>query len=544
MINSLRGFAPVKGFFAASALVAATLMAPLPTPHVALADTPDDTFVIARNTADIINLDPAEVFEFTGAFIITNLYERVMFFEPDDLTTLVGGVAEDYAFSDDGKTITLNIRPGIVFHSGNPLTAADVAFSLRRVVKLNKTPSFILTQFGWTQDNVDNMVRVIDDDTVELTIATGLSPVLVLNALSAGVGSVVDRELVLSHEVDGDLGHEWLKTNSAGSGPYILKSWDAGENIILEAFAKARHGEPAMKRVIVRHVPEGSAQRLLLEKGDVDSAEDLSSDQIKGVAGKPGIRIQTYPLSKLVYMASNQDHPALSNPKVQEALRYAVDYDGLVASVLDGTYKVHQAFWPSGMWASLDDKPFKQDMEKAKRLLAEAGYEGGGFDVVIDTLNKSPFTEIAQSVQASLAELGIGAEIILSDGATLWPKYRARKHELIIAQWGPDYPDPHSNADAFAHNPDNRPEAKLTGKLSWRNAWADEDANKAAEMAAKETGLDRRAAMYEALQADLQQDSPYVIMFQQVGNTGLRDNVRDYVKGVTFDQVFFRTVKK
>ena len=235
---------------------------------------------------------------------------------------------------------------------------------------------------------------------------------------------------------------------------------------------------------------------------------------------------------------------SLSKPKVQEALRYAIDYSGLAESVLQGSYKIHQSFWPSGMWASYDETPYSMDIDKAKALMAEAGHGNGGVKLTIDTLNKSPFKEVAQSVQASLKTLGVEAEIILSDGATLWPKYRARKHELIVARWGPDYSDPHSNADAFAHNPDNRDEAKLTGKLSWRNSWADEASTAAAEAAAKETDPAKREALYKDLQKKMQSDSPYAIMFQLVGKIGRRDNVKNYVRGATFDQVFFRTVTK
>lgn len=527
-----------------AALGLAAMMAFSAAP-VAQAGTPKDTFVIARNIADIINLDPAEVFEFSGAEVITNMYDRVMTFEPDNLTKLVGGTTESYSFSEDGKTITLKMRKGIVFHSGNPMTAEDVAFSLQRVVKLKKTPSFIFTQFGWDKDNVDGLVTAPDADTVVLKITADLSPGLVLNALSAGVGSVVDKKLVLSHEKDGDLGYEWLKTNDAGSGPYMLKTWKASELVVLERHDKDRHGVAAMKRVIIRHVAEASAQRLLLEKGDVDASEDLTADQLKGLEGKEGVEIDTFPQSNLMYLAMNQDVKVLTDPKVQDALRYAIDYSGLSESVLQGSYKIHQAFWPSGMWASYDENPYSMNMDKAKALLAEAGYkDGGGLKLTIDTLNKSPFKEVAQSVQSSLKQLGIDAEIILSDGATLWPKYRARKHQLIIARWGPDYSDPHSNADAFAHNPDNRMEAKLTGKLSWRNAWAKDWATKEAEAAAKETDLVKREAMYKELQKKMQSDSCYAIMFQLVGKIGRRANVKNYVRGVTFDQVYFRTVTK
>lgn len=122
--------------------------------------------------------------------------------------------------------------------------------------------------------------------------------------------------------------------------------------------------------------------------------------------------------------------------------------------------------------------------------------------------------------------------------------YRARKHELILAQWSPDYVDPHSNLDAFAHNPDNRLEAKLTGVLAWRNAWADEAMNALVVQARNEADPDTREELYHEIQKKLQMQSPYVIMFQQTEQAVIRDNVKGYVSGATFDLVFYRNITK
>ncbi|MDD9807475.1 MAG: ABC transporter substrate-binding protein, partial [Gammaproteobacteria bacterium] len=249
--------------------LAAALAATLAWNAPAVAATPKDTLIMARDIGDIITFDPAEAFEFTTGELLTNIYDRLLMHEPDNLQELVGGVAESWEISDGGKTITFKIRPGLTFHSGNPVTADDVTFSLRRVVKLNKTPVFILSQFGWNADNVDDLVHTVDGRT-RITVTEDLSPGLVLNALSATVGSVLDEKLVREHEQDGDLGYEWLKSNSAASGPYRLITWKANELVTLEAFPDYRHGAPATRRVIMRHVAESSAQRLLLEKGDID----------------------------------------------------------------------------------------------------------------------------------------------------------------------------------------------------------------------------------------------------------------------------------
>ena len=507
------------------------------------AATPKNTFVMAKDIADIITMDPAEVFELTTGEIIANIYDRIMMFEPEDLQNLVGGVAESYEVSKDGKTITFKIRPGMKFHSGNPVRAEDVAWSLQRVVKLNKTPAFIITQFGWTAENVDSLVKAVDSSHMQITITEDFSPGLVLNAMSAGVASVVDMKLVMSHEKDGDLGYDWLKSNSAGSGAFSLKTWKANEIVTLDANKSYRHGAPGMTRVILRHVAEPSSQRLLLEKGDIDMARNLTPDQVKGIMGNSDVAIDGHPKGTIVYMAANGGHPILGKQEVVQAMRHLVDYDSMANSFLAGQFVVHQSFWPAGLWGSLETIPYKQDVAKAKSLLAAAGHPDG-FELTIHTLTNSPFPEIAQAVQANLAKGGIKANIVTLEGKTLWPKYRAREHDIILARWSPDYVDPHSNADAFAHNPDNRLEAKLTGVLAWRNAWADDASNKLAVKARNELDLDKRKQQYLDLQAMLQKTGPFVIMFQQNEQVARRTNLMGFVSGSNFDLVFYRNVTK
>ena len=230
-----------------------------------------------------------------------------------------------------------------------------------------------------------------------------------LNCLAAGVGSVVDQKLTMEHEADGDIGYEWLKTNSAASGSFSLRSWKPNESVTLEA-QDSRYGKPAMERVIVRHVPEPGAQRLLIEKGDADIARNLTTDQIAGLEGSDEIRIQTDPKALSIYLQINMRDPILSEPKVREALRYLVDYQGMVDLFLKGQFIVHQSFWPSGFYASLTDNPFSLDVAKAKELLAEAGH-GDGFKVEMDAFNTSPYVDMAQAIQATMAQAGIDISI-------------------------------------------------------------------------------------------------------------------------------------
>src|SRR5690349_19718934 len=157
------------------AVVAGAMFALAPQ---AMAATPADTLVIAKQIDDIISLDPAQAYELSGIEVDANVYDRIMRFEPTDVNKLVPGVAESVDVSPDGKTFTFKIRAGMKFASGNPVTAGDAAWSLQRVIKLQKTPVFLLSQLGWTPENVDQMVTAPDDSTLKVTISANYAPTL------------------------------------------------------------------------------------------------------------------------------------------------------------------------------------------------------------------------------------------------------------------------------------------------------------------------------------------------------------------------------
>ena len=527
----------LPGTFIALLGLLALTAAPVP------AETPPDTLVMAKDIGDILTFDPAESFELTAGEILANVYDRIMTFEPEDPGTLAGGVAESHAVSDDGRTITLRIRDGLTFHSGHRVRPEDVEFSLERAVRRGESPAFILTQFGWNADNVGELVEVVDERRLRITVVEEFSPGLVLHALSAGIGSVVDRELVMAHEQDSDLGAAWLRTNSAGSGPFRLRSWQADDTVVLEANAGYRHGAPGVRRIVLRHAPDPSVQRLLLERGDVDIARDLTPDLVEALAGDEAIAVDSHPRGTLIYLAANAGHPILGNRLVVHALRHAVDYHGMADSFLAGQFVVHQAFWPLGLWASYSATPYRLDLARAKALLVQAGH-GQGFAVRLETLTSPPFPAIARAVADTLAEIGVEAQVETVAGAMLWPRYRARRHQLILAPWSPDYVDPHSNADAFARNPDNRAEGHLTGVLAWRNAWVDDEVNAAVIRARNERDPAWRAELYRDLQRRLQVEGPYVIMFQHTEQMARRRTTSGLVTGPAFDQTWYRTVTK
>jgi peptide/nickel transport system substrate-binding protein len=507
----------------------------------AQAATPANTLVIAKNIDDIITLDPGEAYEASDGEIITNIYDRLIRYEATDFRSLVGGVAERWTVSEDGRTFTFKIRPGLKFQSGNPVTAEDAAFSLQRVVLLDKTPAFLLTQFGWTKDNVAQNIKAQDASTLVLTVPTDFAPTLVLNAISTTASAVVDKKEALQHSVGDDLGNNWLKNHSAGSGAFNLRSWTPNESVVLDANPNFHLGAPKLARVIVRHVPEATAQRLLLEKGDVDIARNLTGDQLKGI-NSDEISILTEESVDSFYVALNQSEAHLANPKVREAMRWAIDYQGMVDSFLKGQAAIHQTFLPSGFWASLDDNPYRLDISKAKALLAEAGYPNG-FDISMDAFNSEPWSSIAQSLQSTMNQVGIRISILSAEQKQVWTKYRARQHQMLLIQWSPDYLDPHTNADAFCRNTDDS-DASKSRTVAWRSHWFVPELTKLSDEASRQKDATERKANYVDLQKKLLTDGAFLFMFVPTYEIAMRKNVKDFIVGPYTDLVFYRLTTK
>lgn len=511
-------------------------------PQLVLGATPKDTLVMAFSIDDLISLDPAEIFEFSGAEYTANTYDRLINYDVDNVTNIYGGAATSWEISEDGLSYTFHIRKGVKFASGNPLTADDVVFSLKRVVVLDKSPAFIINQFGFTPENIDKTIVKVDEFTVRMTVDKPYAPTFFLYCLTSTPGSVVDMKEVQAHAVDGDMGNGWLKNNYAGSGPFSMKKWQASQTLMLDRNANYWGEKPPMKRIIIRHIPESATQRLLLEKGDIDIARNLRADDITGLAGNKDVAIRSKAKGAVWYLGLNQKNEYLQKPQVRQALKYLIDYKGMEETFLKGKCNVHQSFLPKGFLGSLEETPFSLDVKKAKALLKEAGLPEG-FTVTMDVRNTEPSTSMALAIQSTFALAGVKVEIIPGEGKQTLTKYRARKHDIYLGQWGPDYMDPHTNADTFARNPDNSDDAK-SNPLAWRNAWNIPEMTKLTDAAVVEKDTKKRAEMYLELQREHQQVSPFVIMFQNIEILASRSNVKGFVLGPSFDSNFYQYVTK
>lgn len=507
----------------------------------AFAETPKDTIVMAHQIDDIISLDPQESFEFSGNEICGNVYEKLVSPDTKNPTDIRPELAESWSTTPDGLTTTFKLKQGRKFASGNPVTAEDVVFTLTRAVVMNKAPAFIINQFGFTKDNAAQTITAPDANTVVLKIKEAQSPTFLLYCLSASVGGVVDKKTVMAKEVAGDLGNAWLKQNSAGSGAWAVRAWRASESVALDANPN-NPNPPSVKRLLILHRPDPSAQLLLLQKGDIDIARTLAPEQIKQLEGNPAFEKVSQSKASINYLAMNQKHPMLAKPQVRQAIKWAIDYKSIATNITPTVYEVHQAFLPKGFPAALTDQPFQKNVDKAKALMKEAGAEAG-FEITLDHQSNAPFSDVAQALQADLAAIGIKVKLQAAEFRQVITKTRARQHELAMLRWGSDYMDPHSNAETFCMNPDNT-EAATNRTVAWRSSWEDKDLTTRAVANVKELDADRRVKEYERMQRDHQDRSPFAIMLQQVEVAVMRKGTSGFEIGPLSDRSVYARIQK
>jgi peptide/nickel transport system substrate-binding protein len=486
-----------------------------------------DVLVIGMATSDIISLDPAKAFEFSGVGIINQLYDKLLDFPAGRFDKPELSLAESWKVSDDGIVWKFKLKEGIKFHSGNEVTAEDAAYSFKRVVYLNDQPAFILTQFGLTEDSI----KVVDKYTVQITLDKQHAQGIFFSCLSAGVASIVDSKVVKQHEQktdkypNGDRGMTWLSRNSAGSGPFVLNKWEKNDRVILDANAKHFVHPPKVKRVVIKEIVEATSRRLQVEKGDIDLAWEMFADQVKELEKNTDIQIARIAALQIWYVGMNVSKGPLADPKVRKAIRYAIDYDGIINNIMAGAGVQTNTFIPKGFAGYEDKIIYRTDLEKAKALLKEAGYPDG-FETSMDHGDQTPYPAVAQVIQNSLSKVGIKVKLNKLISAQLWPKYRAQKHELILARWGPDYIDPHTNAQPFADY-----KAK---QLCWRNVFYNDKTSELIQKAGVEMNNDKRIKLYQEANTIIQEEGPYAFLFQPLYQHAVRKNLENFYAAPTF----------
>jgi peptide/nickel transport system substrate-binding protein len=467
--------------------------------------TASKTLVI-DTSFDLKTADPGRTYEPTGLIVDKAIYDTLLTFDGSDVTKPVPALAESYELSADGTTLTLKLRKGATFADGSPVTADDVVFSLTRVRDMKGTPSFLL-------DGVD--IAKTDDSTITLTSKTPnpALPFLLPNPALGILNSKVAEANGATTDAN-DKAEQYLNSNSAGSGPYTIESFNVSNQVVLKANPKywGEH-KPVYDKVVIRNV-EAATQKLNVQRGDSQVALNLSGDQVSAISG--GLQVTKTPSANVIFLLANQNpsvSKVTSSPGFAEAVRKGVDYTGLLELAGEGSVQAPGVI-PSMLLGALPPgQVAKRDVEGAKAALQSSGQSNPTVKLEYPselTVNGLSFQPLAERIQANLKEVGVNVELAPAPVTTALDNYRNGKEELGLWYWGPDYPDP---SDYLAFLP-----GKLVGLRAGWKAGADKELEAAGDKAATTLGDDARKQAYADIQTKLNASGPFVPLIQPSQN--------------------------
>jgi peptide/nickel transport system substrate-binding protein len=409
--------APKPAAPAAAQPTAAPAAAPKPAEAAKPAAQPaapaKDTVVVAQSStgANATTLDMAGVTGwFNEAFNIHEPLVKLVF--EGDQVQYKPGVAESWKIVDD-KTYEFKIRKGVKFHNGDTVTANDVAFSLNRILdKENKLAA--LTYFQYF-----NEAKVVDDSTVVFTTKDPYSPAIPRLTFLTIVPEKVVKEM----------GQDAFSIKPIGAGPYKLVEWVKGESVRLEAHPDYYLGAPKIPKVTFRNVKEPATKIAMLQSGEADLIDNVPPANVPALQANQNLELKierTVRMSFFGFNALKADPNPFRDIRVRQAINYAIDWDTLLKNVMRGQgIRIASAVGGRNWGYDPELKPWPYDLEKAKQLMAEAGY-ANGFETTLDgstgrlLLDK----EIATAVAAMLEKnLNIKSQLFIVDWPTYFDKY-------------------------------------------------------------------------------------------------------------------------
>ncbi|MBO1265137.1 ABC transporter substrate-binding protein [Proteiniclasticum sp. SCR006] len=394
-----------------SALLAAcgSSAAETPDPQAAVSGAGKEVFqYIAQQLVGTI--DPAQIKDETEVIAAINLYDPLFYPDVENSSmSPVPFVAESYKVDDTAKIYTITIRDGIKFQSGNQLTAEDVAYTMERMIAINKGNA-------WLWSDVLEKVEATDEKTVEFTLNNPYAPFIsTLTQLF-----IIDSQLLKDNQAEGEFGDQgdfgmaYIAENSAGSGPYKLVNWDRQSFLEFEAFEDYWRGwkEGQLKKVKMLTITEESTVKTLLVSGEADMIHQwLSVSAYEELKGQSGVVVEEDPSAKLQYFPMNMQKAPTDDKNVRKAIALAIDYTTALEDILGNSAAAAGAVPVIVPGASKAVLPVSQDLEAAKAALAKSGYAGQPIKVSFmylgDTAQQRQF---AQLFAANLAEIGIEVE--------------------------------------------------------------------------------------------------------------------------------------
>ncbi|MBB6734584.1 glutathione ABC transporter substrate-binding protein [Cohnella zeiphila] len=460
---------------------------------------------IAINT-NIITLDPHNASDTHSISAARTMYEGLLGF--DENMNLIPVLASDYKISDDGLTYTFTLRDNVKFHDGTDFNSAAVKANIDRILdeknNLRLRKSFLKVA----------KVETPDDKTVVFTLSEPYNAFLNKVAMAG----MISPKAIQEEGAD-------IAKKPVGTGPFVFKDWTQGDRLVVEKNPNYwQQGLPKVASVTFRSVPENGSRIAMLKTGEADFIYPMPTEQVSQVEGDKNITIDKTESTIVRYVTLNTTKKPFDDVKVRQALNYAIDKDAYIKVVKSGLgVKLNSTMSSKTQYYS-EQPGYDYDPEKAKQLLADAGYPNG-FNAEIWGENDSETIKGMQFIQQQLAQIGVKLDVKSMEGGTLSDMINSAKTpeeskiQMWYVSWSPSSGDADGATRGLFSSSMFPPAGSNTAYYKNDNVdkWI-EDANKA-------TDPEKAKSIYADIQKTIWQDAPWMFMGVDQIISGSRSNL-------------------
>lgn len=465
----------------------------------ALAEVKDS--LIWVQGADVTSMDPHQGKETPAVQVTCNIFDTLLLVDPSG--NPIPCLAESWENIDD-VTWQFKLREDVKFHDGSAMTAEDVKYSLDRAIA---TPAVAYI--------VDFIAEVVVDDPYTVTVITKAPYAPILANLAVPFAGIVPKALV---EADKDA----FLLHPVGTGAYKFVEWKQGDYVKLEANPDYFRGAPKTQYLQMKVVPEASQRTIALETGEADFAYDVPSIDVKRVEADDNLALLTAPPLSVWYVSMNMNKEPFNNEKVRQAIRYAINEEDLLMAVRYGMGEIASSLIPPAAFGySEKSQAYPFDLEKAKALMAEAGYPDG-FKCNLWVNENQERVEACSIIQNQLKQIGIDVEISVMEFGTYIEQTSAGLHDLAYFGWTCSTADADYNYYSLCHSS----QQGAAGNRSFLN---DPEVDRLVEAGRSTADAAQRQAYYDELEAYLGPITPNATLFYSVLNVGTSKNVQEFV---------------
>jgi peptide/nickel transport system substrate-binding protein len=404
------------------------------------------TLVVARGN-DANSLDPAESVSFEAIKVADWTFDGLVRFDGNS-HKIVPALAESWTISDDGKTWTFKLRQGVKFHDGTPFNAESVVFSLER--QRDKAHPFHCSKCRrWSAKfSAITKTEAVDSHTVTISLKAP-SPTLLVN-LAFYIGYIVSPTAVKKDR-------EGFRTNPVGTGPFKFVRWERDNFLEYQANADYYLGKPKVDRLVVRVIPDNDVRLLALKKGEVQLIYGVPFPQFDAVEQDPALTLHQASTLGISFLALNTEQKPMNDIRVRKAINHAINRERMFKTVFFGRGQMANQVIPPNWWGhSKDVTTYDYDPEKAKKLLAEAGFADGFKTKLTSWTNPRPYLpaprDAVSLIKSDLAKVGIDVEVQTMKWSTFRQSRGKGDYGMTMGGWISGTLDPDGIIYALFHS--------------------------------------------------------------------------------------------